>query len=71
VSTDRKAGEVFEVSHVIYDGEPTVKLTVETPENTAELFMAPESALWLALQLWRASGLPLDHNLRFRRRAES
>lgn len=62
------AADVFDVSHVIYDGAPMVKLTVATPENTAELFMPAESALWLALELWKASGLPLDHNLRFRRR---
>jgi hypothetical protein len=33
--------------------------------------MEPETALWLARKLWQASGLPMDHGLRFRGRPVS
>jgi len=69
------AGDIFEVDHVVsleHNG-PAVKLTVYMPDSDThehvELVMPPESALWLALELWKASGLDLNHNVRFRRRA--
>lgn len=65
--------DVFQVDSVVVLGAsgPQVRLVVDTPEHEAEMTMEPESALWLARQLWKASGLPWDHGLRFRRKGPS
>lgn len=67
--SEMSAADVFTVDHVISidDQAPAVRLVVATPDHEAEMTMPPESALWLALELWKASRLPLNHNLRFRR----
>lgn len=67
----RRAEDVFSVDCVVVSDQPgpQVRLVVDTPESDIEMTMTPESALWLARELWQASGLPMDHNLRFRRRS--
>lgn len=66
-TSERRADEVFVVERSETSDGETVTLRVVTPEHEAEMTMPPESALWLALELWKASRLPLNHNLRFRR----
>lgn len=61
----RTAGDVFTVARTD-DGVVSFTVAASTVDLAMEL--EPVSALWLARQLWQASGLPLDHGLRLRRR---
>ena len=65
--------DVFSVDCVVstaHDG-PQVRLGIDTPEHSVDMTMSPEAALWLSRELWQASGLPMDHSLRIRRRRAS
>lgn len=68
----RRAEDVFTVDSAISADRdqpgPVVRLCIDTPNSEVEMTLIPESALWLALELWKASGLDLNHNMRFRRR---
>jgi len=69
----RLAEDVFQVDSVVVLGapRPQVRLIIDTPESDVEMTMDPGTALWLARQLWEASGLPFDHGLRFGRKDPS
>lgn len=66
----RRAEDVFTVNSVIVTDQPgpMVRLSIDSPEHSTDMTMSPVTAVWLARELWKASGLPFDHNLRFRRR---
>lgn len=71
-TSTRTADDIFTVERTETAGLPaSITLTVTTPEHEAEMTMEPETALWLARKLWQASGLPMDHGLRFRGRPVS